>query len=202
MIFDNNFVPAPVGNGGTLIDAVLKLRLSQGRWTPDSAAQGGTIDIDLNHDPAIKPERLTMPPSQQDLKYQAMLKGPPLTEVIFRSPESQQIAKLIIDIEKWDEEVALTYNGGRGPTLKAKADLIKMAQCDVVSKHPWATLLYMIESIPLMPVWQTDYAASWGARRIGIYVPRAVALELVEHAESEMPDDDALVRIAMRDIGA
>lgn len=202
MIFANNFVPVPVGSGGTLIDAVLKLRLSQGRWTPESAAQGGTIDIDLNHDPAIKPERLTMPPSQQDLKYQAMLKGPPLTEVIFRSPESQQIAKLIIDIEKWDEEVALIYEGGRDPSIAVDARLIQKAQCGIVSEYPWATLRYMIESIPLMPVWQSNYAASWGARRISIYVPRAVALELVQHAEFEMPDNNALVRIAMRDIGA
>lgn len=131
-----------------------------------------------------------------------MLNGPPLTEVIFRSSESQQIAKLIIDIEKWDEEVALIYNEGRDPTLKVEADLIKMAQCDVISRHPWATLRYMIELMPLMPVWQSDYAASWGARRIGIYVPRAVALELVEYAEFEMPDDNALVRIARRDISA
>lgn len=203
MVFDNNFEPVPVGDGGTLVDAVTKLRLSHGRWTPESAAQGGTIEIDLSHDPAIEPGRLTMPPSARDLKYQAMLNGPPLAEVIFRSAQSQQIAKLIIDIENWGEEVALVAEGGRDPTLEVKADLIRMAQCEVVSEHPWATLRYMFESIPLMPLWQSKYAAAWGARRVGIYVPRAVALELFEHTGLAMlGGDDALVRIASRGIGA
>lgn len=202
MFFENNFVPVGVGNGATMLDPVLKLRLSLGRWNPESAARGGTTDIILYYDPEIRPDRLTMPVSAKHKILLDML-GANIQVEVFRSPQSKQIVKIIADINEGDDEVALVHGGGSDPTFRYKARLIEMAVHNELGEKPWQTLLYMLKSIPLIPHWQTEYALPWGVKRVSFYVKRPLALELARYTDFQLPDsDDELVRISSMDFEA
>lgn len=209
MQFEDNFVPVPVGTWATIMDPVLKLRLKTGRWNPESAARGGTIEIKLNHDPEILPGRLTMPPSENRQKRRLALGNPALTEVAFESDKSVEICTMGVDIHDRNQEIALTMGEGDravwqdDPTFRYNARLIEMADRDVVSAQPWPTLLYMLKSIPLIPFFEHEYAAGWSSKRVSLYVSRPLARELAQFAGFQMSEgDDELVRISSREIVA
>jgi hypothetical protein len=202
MVFEDNFVKPAVGRGHSLIDPVLKLRLSIGRWEPESRGRGGSISIHLYQDPEIEAGRLTMPMPEPRRRMFEMAgnKGDP-GEVVFVSENSRQIATIILDIDEWDGEIALIDYGSSQPTYKKLISLIKKAECGMVSELPWQTLLYMLKSIPEMPYWKSEYANRWNSRRISLYVNRPCALELANFAGLEIPSGEPeFVLVGSREI--
>lgn len=202
MVFEDNFVKPAVGRGHSLIDPVLKLRLSTGRWEPESRGRGGSISIHLYHDPEIEAGRLTMPMPEPRRRIFEMAgnKGDP-GEVVFESDNSRQIATIILDIDEWDGEITLIDYGSSEPTYKTLIFLIRKAECDVVSAMPWETLVYMLRSIPKMSYWTSEYARKWNSRRISLYVNRPCALELANFAGLEIPSSKPeLVLIGSQEI--
>ena len=192
MRFDDNFVCVP-GIPATIIDPTLKLRLTTGRWNPESASKGGTIEIHLFHDPEIEPDCLTMPPSVEFDRLYAMLGNPPLKEVAFASAHSMNILDTSIDIGKQGEEITLICGAGVGEgddidmSFRYAVRLIEMSDRDVVSEYPWATLLYALTSIPKLPLWESEYAARWKSKCVNLYAPHKLALELEQNAGFSMP---------------
>ncbi|MFV0294635.1 MAG: hypothetical protein ACK5JT_00755 [Hyphomicrobiaceae bacterium] len=202
MKFDNNFVPVPAGRSN-IIDADLQIRMATGRWNPESSAKGGSVDIVLFHDPEILPDRLTMSPPEKVVRNRELLGAPPISQVVFQSDHCSEIAKLTIDIDRQDGEVALIHRGGRDPSFKYIARLIELAQKGRVSEHPWKTIRYILEALPLMPLWEDEYAKQWGAKRIGVYISRPLAEELSKLAGVPAPIGESdLVQIASREIAA
>lgn len=203
MEFENNFFVAPLNNGTTMLDPVLKLRLRTGRWSPESAGKGGDIDVDLLHDPEIEAGRLTMPASEKLKEISEMLGNTPPTEEVFQSNQSRNIAKIVVIIDQRGDDIALICDGGQRPTFINKVGLIRTAKRGMVSKQPWQTLLYFLRSILMLPYWEFEFAKTWDSKRISIYVSRPLALELAEHTGFQMlPDDGELVGIASREIRA
>lgn len=195
MVFDNNF---RVVGRYSLIDSVLKLHLTQGRWTPESAAKGGTQTIKLNFDPEIQADRLTMPIPAERLKRQAILG--PITQdwQVFESEKSCAVVEIIIDITEHDDEVRLVF--GRGQTLDHTASLFAKYG-GPVEANPYFYILYMIQSLVLMEDWKEAFAVPWGKAKVTIYVDRAIAEALAAHTDFDFDRSvDCLVCMATREV--
>src|SRR5688572_11726759 len=166
-----------------LIDPVLKLRLEQGRWTPESSARGGSIDIDLAYDPQIHRDQLTMPIPEKRRKLLEMLGPIGRDWTVFESNQSKRIAQIFLDIHSGDVDVRLQLprSTRSTPTIQGEAKLLAREVGDELGNNPYEVLLYMFQSTILMGDWAETYAMPWGKSSISFYTNAEVAEELTAH---------------------
>jgi hypothetical protein len=186
-----------------LLDPDLKVRISTGRWEPEGG-RGGSIYVEMHYDPELRPDRLTMPTPATLVESMEMFGNPAPSEVVFKSPVSRKVAELIFDVESIDDEIALLHPGpAMRPSFGSLATLIARADAGPLSEHPYAALLYMVEAVPMLPIWERDYGKDWGAKWVSVYIHKTLAAELAREAElSNLTERGDLVRIARRKIKA
>jgi hypothetical protein len=184
-----------------LLDPDLKVRISTGRWEPEGG-RGGSIYVEMHYDPELRPDRLTMPTPATLVESMEMFGNPAPSEVAFKSPVSRKVAELIFDVESIDDEIALLHPGpAMRPSFGSLATLIARADAGPLSEHPYAALLYMVEAVPMLPIWERDYGKDWGAKWVSVYIHKTLAAELAREAElPNLTERDDLVRIARREI--
>lgn len=200
MRFAHHFARLPWA-AGILVDPVLKVRISTGRWEPEGG-QGGSTRLEMHYDPELRADRLTMPPPAKLVENLKIFGSDPPSEVVFESASSRKIAELIFDIDNLDGEVALNLSPpASNPSFDSMASLIAGSDAGRLSEDPYAALLYMLEATPMLPIWERDYGKEWGARSVSVYVLMALAAELLGDAELfGLPHQRDLVRIARREI--
>jgi hypothetical protein len=110
----------------------------------------------------------------------------------------------MFNIDSIDDEIALLHPGPaiRG-SFTSLASLIARADAGILSEHPWAALLYMVEAAPVLPAWERDYGKDWGASWVSVYLDKDLAAELLPGADlSHSKEKPGLVQIARRQIAA
>ena len=189
MVFKDNFMASPHGIGAVMYDAVLKLRLTTGRWNPESVGSGGDIVVQLHHDPDIEAGKFTMPlsPEQQAFKKKW---GGGSTETSFVSEQSASFAEVLAAVHKDGNDISLHCAEGSDNSFKIKKTLLERTERSPLSDHPWGTLLYFLRSIPKLPSWKKEFVQGEGGST-SLFVPESIALELVEHTDFVMPEGDA-----------
>lgn len=200
MPIQNNLVPVlPT----VLLDPALKLRLSRGRWTPESVARGGSAFIKLSYDPQLRPDQLTMPIPSDEIKLLKMLGGAINRDwTAFESPESQTIAEIFVDIHDDGDEVRLVF-APPTPSIEADAKIICNSGVPDVCDRPYDTLAYMFDSIIWMDVWAAEYALPWKKSEISFYVSSNIARELSIRTGRRFDEaEEPLVRFASREVRA
>jgi hypothetical protein len=192
MAIDDNFVSVlPT----VLVDPVLKLRLEQGRWNPESSGEGGSVDLALSYDPELRPDRLIMPIPEKRRKLLEIL-GPVQKDwTVFESEASRQIAKIIVAIHDKGDEVRLEFISSVH-SLEVTAELLAREGGHQLAADPYQLLLYMFRSAIFMEDWDESYAVPWGARSISFCTSPEVAEKLAAETGAEFertPDDMALI---------
>ena len=189
MIFEDNFVRSPIGKGGVMFDPVLKLRMQIGRWKPESAAGGGTINVKLFHDPEIEDGNYTMELEGEQRAFRE--KWGMGTTTTFLSPNSRQLIDILIDIYREEDETLLRCSFAPTDGFRLDASLLRKAGVAPFSDHPWSTILHFLCSIPQLPVWLNEFGKKGSTKSTSLYIPRSIALELADHTDFEIPASDA-----------
>ena len=197
MAIEDNFVPVlPT----VLIDPVLKLRLEQGRWNPESSARGGAQDIHLSYDPEIRAGRLTMPIPPKRRELLEML-GPLKRDwTVFESENSKRIANIIVDIQDRPGEVRLEFKSTRAD-IHTMSELISRQEIKDISNRPYEILLYMFQSVIVMPDWAEKFCTPWRKSSISFCASSDIADELSTRTGARFePCGTGLAKIADRQV--
>ena len=195
MTIENNFVSVlPT----VIVDPVLKLRLEQGRWNPESSARGGSIDVHLSLDNEIRADRLTMPIPEVRRKLLEIL-GPVASDwTVFESNASRRIAEILVDIHNRDDELRLELKN-HASSLDGMALLLSRQTAGHLSADPYEVLLYMFRSVILIEDWDESYAIPWGKRAISFCTSPDVAEKLAAETGATFERTrDGLAMIAAR----
>jgi hypothetical protein len=180
MIIENNFI---VVADGALIDPVLKLRLSFGRWEP---GYGGAITatqvLKLHYDPEIQADRMTMP-LPEDRRKRLLLLGPIIKDwQVFESDQSRKILELILNIMRGDQEVKLLISAGEHG-FKLKNSLLQQKVPEEIQRNSYNIIKYVLESSLIFPLWDKEEGNGGRRTSISLYIERPLADELAANTD-------------------
>lgn len=188
----------PVGPG-VLIDSMLKIRMSMGRWDPESAASGGAIEIDLEYDPEIRTDRLTMPIPPEQLQALAILGPVTEREKAFRSASTLRLGSLNFEIESTVDELvlkAIDYPN----SYQNLAHIIRRelnAETEAASSE---ILAHIVAAVPSFDAWDYNFARPWGKPVISLNYPAGLLAVIPEIGQFPVRGEDGMIQVSRREV--